>query len=259
MNTTQAERRYSSTPSSPGIAGQEAAFVTTHWSVVLTAGRTDTTRARHALSKLCQTYWNPLYAHVRRRGYAMHDAQDLTQEFFAQLLERESLQSADPQRGRFRSFILTALNHFLINQWNKNHARKRGGHAQIFSIDLAAAEEWLAGEPAGQLSPDKAFEKQWALTLLHEVVNRLEMEYQREGKKDLFSALSQSLASPRESQPYAELAATLKMTEGAVKVAVHRMRKRYRELIRDEIAHTVDSTQDIDGEMRHLFRALTEK
>jgi RNA polymerase sigma factor (sigma-70 family) len=238
---------------------QQPAFVTTHWSVVLTAGRNDTTRARQALGKLCQTYWFPLYTYARRRGYSAHDAQDLTQEFFAQLLDRESLAGANPQRGRFRSFILTAMNHFLISEWTKAKAKKRGGHFDVISLDLAAAEERYDLEPADNSTPDKIFEKQWALTLLHEVMNQLESEYQREGKMELFTTLKQTLMGARESQPYAELAARLKMNEGAIKAAVHRMRKRYRELIRAEIAHTIAPSQDIEDEMRHLFSALTDK
>jgi len=226
---------------------------------VLTAGRSDTTRARDALGRLCQTYWYPLYAYVRRRGHSPHDSQDLTQEFFAQLLERQSLSAANPERGRFRSFILTAMNNFLVNEWNKARAKKRGGGFQAFSLDWAAAEERFDLEPADNSAPDKLFERQWALTLLNEVLNRLEAEYRREGKIKLFAALKQTLMGARESQPYAELAAKLGMNEGAVKVAVHRLRARYRELIRAEIANTLDQPQDIEGEMRHLFSALAGK
>jgi RNA polymerase sigma factor (sigma-70 family) len=235
------------------------AFVTTHWSVVLRAGLADTTRARVALGRLCQTYWYPLYAYVRRRGHSAHDAQDLTQEFFTRLLERHSLASATPERGRFRSFILTAMNNFLVNEWSKARAKKRGGDCQTFSMDLAAAEERFDLEPADNSTPDKLFEKQWALALLNEVLNRLEAEYQREGKNELFAALKQTLMGSRESQPYEELAARLDMSEGAIKVAVHRLRKHYRELIRVEIAGTLARPQDIDEEMRHLFSALAQK
>jgi len=234
----------------------QAAFLTTHWSVVLAAGRNDTTRAREALARLCQTYWYPLYACARRRGNSPHDAQDLTQAFFAHLLERRSLADAHPARGKFRSFLLAAMNHFLIHQWNKARAKKRGGGDQAISLDLAAAEERFDLEPADPASPDKLFDREWALTLLQEVLNRLEAEFRREGKHALFDALKQTLAGSRESQPYAELAARLGLNEGAVKVAVHRLRKRYRELIRAEIARTLDPSQDIEEEMRHLFNAL---
>ena len=227
--------------------------------MVLKAGRADTTRSRDALAKLCQTYWYPLYVYVRRRGCSAHDSQDLTQEFFAQLLERQSLASANPERGRFRSFILTAMNHFLVSEWNKARAKKRGGGCQTLSLDLAAAEERFDLEPADDSTPDKMFDKQWALTLLNEVLNRLEDEYRREGKSELFTVLKQTLMGVRESQPYEKLATQLEMNEGAIKVAVHRLRKRYRELIRTEIANTLDGQQDIEEEMRHLFGALTEK
>lgn len=247
MSTTRSE--------SAGTMARQPAFVTTHWSVVLAAGRNDTTRARAALARLCQTYWFPLYAYVRRRGNSPHDAQDLTQEFFARLLERQSLASADPACGRFRSFLLTAMNHFLIHEWHKAQAKKRGG-GQAISLDLAAAEERFDLEPADQATPDKIFDREWALTLLHEVLNRLEVEHRREGKHELFNALKQTLAGSRESQPYAELASKLGLNEGAVKVAVHRLRKRYRELIRSEISHTLDQSRDIEEEMRHLFSAL---
>jgi len=240
-----------------GQPGRHPAFVTTHWSVVLSAGRSDSTRARAALARLCQTYWYPLYAYVRRRGHPPHDAQDLTQSFFAHLLERESIAGADPGRGRFRSFLLTALNHFLINEWEKARAQKRGGGTPLLSLDLAAAEERFDLEPADPATPDKIFEKQWALTLLNQVLSLLEAEYRREGKAELFAALQQTLAGRSESLPYAEIAARLNMAEGAVKVAVHRLRKRYRNLIRAEIAHTLDHSADIEEEMRHLFRALT--
>jgi RNA polymerase sigma factor (sigma-70 family) len=236
---------------------QKNYFATTHWSVVLKASASDTTRAGEALARLCQTYWYPLYVYVRRRGVSAHDAEDLTQAFFLHLLEKQSLANANPDRGRFRSFILAALNNFLINQWEQRRAQKRGGNSQTVSLDLAAAEKRFDLEPPDNSSPDKIFEKQWALALLDEVLNRLEVEYQSEGKAELFSALKQTLMGSRESQPYAELAAKLKMPEGALKVAVHRLRKRYRELIRSEIANTVGRSDDIDAEMRHLFSALS--
>ena len=234
-------------------------FATTRWSVVLAAGHSDTTQARAALEKLCQTYWYPLYAYVRRRGHSPEDAQDLTQEFFAQVLENDFLAKADPTLGRFRSFLLAAMNHVLSNEWKKASAKKRGGGHALLSLDWAAAEERFDLEPADPAAPDRIFDKQWALTLLGEVLDRLEREYQSEGKADLFAALKQTLTGTRESLPYAELAARLHMNEGAVKVAVHRLRKRYRELIRDEIAGTLDGGQDVAAEMRHLFSALAGK
>jgi RNA polymerase sigma factor (sigma-70 family) len=231
-------------------------FVTTRWSVVLMAGRSHTPRSRDALANLCQTYWYPLYAYVRRRGYSAADAQDLTQEFFARLLERESLANADPGRGRFRSFLLTAMNHFLIGEWERARAQKRGGGREPLSLELAAAEKRYDLEPADDSTPDKMFDRQWALTLLDKVVGCLEGEYRRENKAELFAALKETLAGTRESQPYAVLAERLGMSEGAVKVAVHRLRKRYREFLQAEIADTVTSPEEADEEMKHLFRAL---
>ncbi len=227
--------------------------------MVLAAGHGDTTHASAALEKLCRTYWFPLYAYVRRRGHSPEDAQDLTQQFFAQLLERQSLAVADPHLGRFRSFLLGAMNHFLANEWKKSRSQKRGGGRPLLSLDWAAAEQRFDLEPSDNSTPDKIFEKQWALTLLDEVLGRLEFEYQGEGKTALFAALKQTLMGSRESQPYAELAARLDMSESAIKVAVHRLRKQYRELIRDEIAGTLDRPRDVEAEMRHLFSALVER
>ncbi len=240
-------------------ASPRSVFATTHWSVVLTAGRSDTAQAHVALEKLCRLYWYPLYAYVRRRGHSAADAQDLTQEFFARLLERRSLSAADPNRGRFRSFILTAMNHFLADEWKKGVAKKRGGGQALISLDMAAAEERFDLEPADDAAPDKLFERQWALTLLDEVLDRLEQEHQSAGKDGLFHALKQTLMGTRESQPYAELAPKLGLTENNVRVAVHRLRKRYRELIRNEIAQTVESPQDVEDEIRHLFNVLSDR
>ncbi|HEX9045448.1 MAG TPA: RNA polymerase sigma factor [Verrucomicrobiae bacterium] len=239
------------------LPARQPVFATTHWSVVLLAGtHHDTTCARDALARLCQVYWYPLYAYVRRRGHNAHDAQDLTQAFFEQLLRRQSLASADPERGRFRSFILTAMNHFLASEWKKAVARKRNAGARNLSLDWAAAEQRFDLEPATTIAPDRLFEKHWALTLLAEVLNRLEREYRAEGHGELFAAIKETLMGRGESQPYAELAAALGMNEGALKVAVHRLRKRYRELIRAEIANTLDPAEDVESEMRHLFQVL---
>jgi RNA polymerase sigma-70 factor (ECF subfamily) len=232
-------------------------FATTHWSVVLAAAKqSDTKRGCDALARLCQIYWYPLYAYVRRRGYSAHDAEDLTQAFFAQLLERHSLAAVEPERGSFRSFMLAVMKHFLANEREKGMAQKRGGGCQILSLDWVAAERRFDLEPATYAAPDKLFEKQWALTLLAEVLNRLEHEYHSEGKGDLFAALKQTLMGLRESQPYAQLARELGVNESAVAVAVHRLRKRYRELIRAEIANTLDDAEDVDAEIRHLFQVL---
>lgn len=230
-------------------------FVTTHWSVVLAAARSDTTRAQAALENLCQTYWHPLYAYVRRRGYSPEDAQDLTQEFFARLLERNAVTSVTPEKGRFRSFLLASMNHFLADEWDKAHAQKRGG-GKVISLDLQSAETRLGEIPAEKFTPEKAFEHRWAITLLEQVYQRLEEEYHTEGKGKLFGTLRTTLAGASDAAPYAELARELKMSEGAVKVAVHRLRQRYRALLRDTIADTVSSPDEVEDELRYLFRTL---
>ena len=254
VSTSQARADCSTAPSSR-VAPQPA-FVTTHWSVVHTAGRENTTRARTALEKLCQTYWYPLYAYVRHRGYSPEDAKDLTQAFFLRLLEQRSLAHANPDLGRFRSFLLGALNHFLITEWKKSRSQRRGGGRQMFSLDWAAAEGRFDLEPADHATPDKAFDKHWATALLDEVLRQLENEYRRDQKLELFQALKQTLAGPRESQPYTDLASQLGMTEGALRVAVHRLRKRYRALLEEEIANTVTSPEEVKEEMAYLFRAI---
>jgi len=231
-------------------------FPLTHWSLVLRAGKSDTAPTRAALASLCQMYWFPLYAHARRRGHTPHDAEDLTQEFFARLLERDLLAAADPNRGRFRSFLLAAMNHFLNHEWEKGRTQKRGGGQPLLSLDAHAAEERFDAEPADRATPDQAFDRQWALALLDTVLTRLEAEYESAGKANLFAALRPTLAGSRETQPYAELCARLNLSEGAVKVAVHRLRKRYRDLIREEVAHTVATPEEVEAELRHLFLAL---
>jgi RNA polymerase sigma-70 factor (ECF subfamily) len=208
------------------------------------------------LEKVCQTYWFPLYAYVRRRGHSPEDAKDLTQGYFARLLEHQTLVNANPTRGRFRSFMLGAMNHFLADERAKQHAQKRGGGCAILSLDLAAAEERFDLEPANDSSPDKLFDKQWAAALLGAVLNQLAEEYSRDGKAELFGALKLTLSGASESQPYAALASSLDMSEGTVKVAVHRLRRRYRALLQAEIEKTVASRQEAKEEMRHLFEVL---
>ncbi|HTR42334.1 MAG TPA: sigma-70 family RNA polymerase sigma factor [Pseudomonadales bacterium] len=231
-------------------------FVTTQWSVVLTATGSDT-QAQAALEQLCRMYWYPIYHFVRRQGHSIHDAQDLTQEFFSRLLDKKWMASADQSRGRFRSFLLMVLKRFLIVEWRRANAQKRAGDRHCLPLPLDTAETRYAREPADTSTPEQAFEKQWALTLLESVLGGLRAEYEHTGKGQLFEALKPCLTGTRESQPYAELATRLDMSEGAVKVAVHRLRERYRERLRAEIAHTVASPGDVDNEMRHLFRVLS--
>jgi RNA polymerase sigma-70 factor (ECF subfamily) len=222
---------------------------------VLTAGRSDTARAHDALAKLCQTYWHPLYAYVRRRGYSSEDAQDLTQGFFAHLLECNAVATVNPQKGRFRSFLLASLNHFLSDEWDKARAQKRGA-GKVISLDTQSAETWLSQQPSEKLTPEKAFELRWAITLLEQVYRRLEEEHGQQGKGELFQALRTTLAGPGNAAPYAELAARLGMNEGAVKVAVHRLRQRYRALLRETIAETVGSQAEVEEELRYLLRIV---
>lgn len=249
----------SSQPDSPETTRNELpyrpAFVTTHWSVVLAAGRSNTTRADNALAKLCQTYWHPLYAYVRRRGHSPEDAQDLTQSFFAHLLERKAVATVSPEKGRFRSFLLASLNHFLSDEWDKARAQKRGA-GKVISLDTESAETWLNQQPAETLTPERAFELRWAITLLEQVYGKLEAEHRQQGRAELFDTLSTTLAGPGNSAPYAELGLRLGLNEGAVKVAVHRLRQRYRVLLRETIAETVGSEAEVDEELRYLLRTL---
>ena len=234
----------------------EAGFATTQWTVVLSAGDPGSPQAATALEALCRAYWYPLYAYVRRRGYSPADAQDLTQEFFAHLLEHHWVARADRHKGRFRSFLLTAMKRFLANEWDKVKTLKRGGQAQRVPLPLDAAETRYTQEPADTSTPEQVFEKRWALALLESVLGHLREEYVRDGKATLFDTLKPCLLGSRELQPYAAVAAELHMTEGAVKVAVCRLRERYRDRLREEIAQTVASPADVEEELRHLFRVL---
>ena len=230
-------------------------FVTTHWSVVLSAAHSDTTHAHDALAKLCQTYWHPLYAYVRRRGYSPEDAEDLTQGFFAALLQRKAVSSVSQDKGRFRSFLLASLNHFLSDEWDKARAQKRGA-GKVISLDTQTAETWLNQVPAKGITPEKAFELRWAITLLEQVYRTLEEEHQQQGKGKLFDALRGTLAGPGNSAPYAELAQHVGLNEAAVKVAVHRLRQRYRALLREAITQTVASEAEVEEELRYLLRIV---
>jgi RNA polymerase sigma-70 factor (ECF subfamily) len=230
-------------------------FVTTHWSVVLTAGRSDTTRAGAALEQLCRGYWHPLYHFIRRRGHAPADAQDLTQEFFARLLARQAVAEANPDRGRFRSFLLGSLKHFLADEWDKARAQKRGG-GQMLPLDFASEESRLTHEPVETDTPETAYERRWALALLEQVYRRLEEEFGRAGKEKHFAVLRVALTGERSAVPYAELGRQLNTTEAAVKMAVHRLRQRYRELLREAIADTVSGPEEVADELRYLLQIL---
>ena len=241
-----------------GQVPRQPVFATTHWSVVLAAGRSDAPQAEASLEKLCQTYWLPLYAYVRRRGYAEADAKDLTQGFFAWVLERRWFEEADQQRGRFRTFLLTSFSGFLANEWDKSRAQKRGG-GRVLSLPFGEADNRCRWEPADNTTPEHIFEWRWALALLDEVMSRLSADYAQQCKAQLFEELKPCLLGERTAQPYANLALKLGMTEGSVKVAVHRLRQRFRQLLRDEIANTVAKPEDIEEEMRHLFAVLANR
>jgi RNA polymerase sigma-70 factor (ECF subfamily) len=229
-------------------------FATTRWSLVVAAQQKESPEAHGALADLCRLYWYPVYAYVRRRGHGAHDAEELTQAFFARLLEKDGLASVTPTRGRFRSFLLTACQNFLSNERERANALKRGG-GRVVSLDLADADGRYQREPAHQETAERLYERRWALALLARVVQRLREEYEGDGKGLLFDAIKGQLTGDG-TAPYAELGARLGMMEAAVKTAVHRLRKRYGELLREEIGETVATEAEIDDEIRALFRAL---
>jgi RNA polymerase sigma-70 factor (ECF subfamily) len=223
---------------------------------VLAAGHPSSPGAQDALEQLCRTYWYPLYAHVRHRGYSPEDAQDLTQEFFARLLAKQWLSTADRSRGRFRTFLLGAFSHFLANEWHRAHCQKRGGGRELVSWDQATAENRYLAEPADDLTPEKIYQKRWAATLLEQVLSRLRAEQVAAGKQAFFEAMESYLWGGRSALSHANQAAALGLSEGALKVAVHRLRRRYRELLRAEIAQTVDGPDEVDDELRELMTVL---
>jgi RNA polymerase sigma-70 factor (ECF subfamily) len=227
----------------------------TQWSVVLAAGGNSGPGAREALEKLCQNYWPPLYAYIRRQGYDAHDAQDLTQGFFAWLLESSHLRLADPERGKFRSFLLVRLKHFLSNERKKVQAQKRGGGWLILSLNADPSELEGREPSASDLTPDQAFDRRWALTVLERSVARLRQEYVKANRGDLFEALKSSQLET-DGRSYAETAALLGLTESAVKSAVYRLRQRHRQLLREEILQTVAAPGDVDEELRYLISVI---
>lgn len=248
----------SDAPSSvPEGAPRHGAFVTTRWSLVVTAARQDTSRAQAALESLCRTYWPPLFCYVRRRGFGVEDAQDLTQAFFAKLLEHQWLASAEQEKGRFRTFLLTAMERFLANEWDKVKALKRGGGHLNVPIQVDSAKTRYGVDPQDSRTPEQAFEYHWAMTLLDEVLKQLEAEHHARGQESIFARLKSCLVGERDRQPYAELANELGLSETALKVTVHRLRQRYRELLRAEIAQTVESATEVDAEMKYLFGVLS--
>jgi RNA polymerase sigma-70 factor (ECF subfamily) len=231
-------------------------FTTTHWSVVLAAKDNASPVADEALAQLCRAYWYPLYAFIRRRGHGPDDAQDLTQEFFYRLLDKHYLSAVDHRKGRFRTFLLAAVEHFLANEWRRSQTQRRGGGQQIVSID-DDAEQRYTNEPATELSPERIYEQRWALAFLEQVLGRLRVEFAGAGKGATFESLKVFLTGDRPPVSYAELASLLVTTEAAVKMAVSRMRQRYGELLRQEIANTVSSPDEVEDELRALMSALS--
>lgn len=240
----------------PGICG-DAKFASTQWSVVLAAGAHTDGDADAALACLCEKYWYPLYAFARRRGYGADEAQDLVQSFFARLLEKRDIRSADPQRGRFRSYLLSAFLHFASNERTRAAALKRGGLQKQLPLDFDSAEEQYRREPTDQRTPEKLYERRWVLTLLDNVLKQLAAEFERQGKSSLFESLKPFIAETR-SAGYGALSEQTGMSESALRVIVHRLRRRYRDLLHDTVAGTLDDAADAEDEIRFLFSALSD-
>lgn len=241
----------------PGLP-KHSLFATTHWTVILAAGDQASPQAGQALEQLCRVYWYPLYAYVRRKGYNAHDAEDLTQAFFAHFLDKNYLARANRDRGRFRSFLLTSLQNFLAHEWERARAAKRGGGRTLVPWDEVSGESRYALEPVSGLSPDKVFEQRWATTVFQKALAELQREMAAAGNSEQFEHLKKFLSAKAEAGDYAEAAAALGMTPGAVGVAVHRLRQRYGELVRAEIAHTVSTPAEVEEEMRYLIKLVSQ-
>ena len=231
-------------------------FATTHWTVVLAAGRRSTPQSALALEELCRAYWFPLYVYVRRRGHSKADAEDLTQAFFARLLEKNDFASVNAKCGRFRAFLLASLKHFLANEWDKSQRQKRGGGSAHLSLDWQSADTKFQVAATNEPGPEQAFDREWALTLLAKVIGRLQAENETNGHGKQFARLKVFLTADKDESSYREAANHLGMDETAVRVAVHRLRKRYRQLLRDEISQTLSNPADLDEEMKALFNAF---
>ena len=243
--------------SSPDPASGDLHFDTTHWSLVVAAGHRSSADSEAAMAELCQTYWYPLYAYIRRRVTDVNEAQDLTQGFFARLLEKNDLAAAQPERGRFRAFLLTSFKNFLSNEWDKLRALKRGGGQALISLDFESGETQFCLEPSHDLTPDRLYDRQWTLTLLKRVLDRLRDESTRTGREQHFEHLKEFITGQPDEGGYADVAVRLGMTAGAAKVAAHRLRQRYRALLRSEIAQTVADPKQVDDEIRNLFATFS--
>lgn len=235
-----------------------AVFSTTHWTVILEAGETQSPQSSEALEQLCRTYWYPLYAYARRQGHSPEDAQDLTQGFFARFLEKRYLKDVDRGKGKFRSFLLASLKHYLANEWDRTQAVKRGAEYRFISWDAPGVEERYLREPASELSAEKIYERRWALTVLENALQQLKSEYSSAGKGPLFETLEVYLTKGEGVESHDALGQKLGMAAGTVKVAIHRLRRRYGEVLRAQIAHTVAAISDIDEELRHLCEVLSQ-
>jgi RNA polymerase sigma-70 factor (ECF subfamily) len=244
--------------SSTSLDAKPAQFPPTLWTIVLAAGERSSPQGERALTSLCETYWYPLYAFLRKQGRSPHDAEDLTQAFFVHLLSRQGLRHVDPRKGRFRSFLLASLKNFVADEWAKTSAQKRGGGAVILSLDADLAEERYQSDAAQEaIDPERLFEQRWAWAILDRVLARLETEFAQMGKAERFEQLRIFLSGDPPGVSYAQIADRLKMTEGAVKVAVLRLRQRYRELFRAEVAQTV-APEELDDEMRRIISILAQ-
>jgi RNA polymerase sigma-70 factor (ECF subfamily) len=239
-----------------GAAPNASWFATTHWTVILSASDSSLPGAQQALEQLCRTYWYPLYAYARRRGYGPHDAEDLVQGFFARLIEKQTLQGLERGTGRFRSYLLTCFNHFVGDEQDRAGRLKRGGGREIISLDAQLAEGRYQLEPPDLQDPEKIFERRWALTVLDRVLARLRMELEAEGKGQCFQHLQALVVGEPGAGRQAEVAARLGWNEGTVAVALHRLRRSYRRVLREEIAQTVQRVEEVDDEMRHLLAVL---
>jgi RNA polymerase sigma-70 factor (ECF subfamily) len=236
-------------------------FMATRWTMVLQAAQWSASKgtspqASQAMADLCSSYWYPMYAYVRHRGYEAAEAEDLTQEFFATLLAKDYLASVDPAKGRFRHFLLATMKHFLANAWDRAHAQKRGGGQTILSLNWQDAEMRYGMEPSHGLTPEKSYERQWALAVLQRVLDRLQAEFAAAGKQKVFAELKEVLAGADPQESYRAIASRLGTTEGTIKVMAHRLRKRYRELLREEVAQTVANAGEVEEEIQQLIAAV---
>lgn len=236
----------------------QAGFRSTRWSIVAAARDPAAPEAAVALAQLCEQYWYPLYVFARRRGYSADEAQDLTQGFFTRMIEKHDAAAANPQRGRFRTFLLSAFQHYISNQRDRDAALKRGGGTELLPLDFGDAEDRYIREPAHNDTPETAYIRRWVLALLERVLARLEAEFSDEGKADLFARLKPFLTPEADTPPYRELCISLNISESALKVAVHRMRRRYRDLLTEEVAHTLTSPEQVQEEITFLIQAFSK-